>query len=463
LAHFAPRIQHDDEETTVTRPRARSQVRAALRIQHSIDLDEITEPNRSLPDFSCEEEWLTTNELPRPPYGSERPLPLVKRRPSRAALPPPSAALPPIPRFTHPIAIASPKPPPPAPLVEPSVAEIEVREDLRVDWPQVESVPTTVRRVPAAHVYRPRLPTVRGLELRAMAHPPPAPEAPSVVIHPRAELVSELPRVPPISEVLPCAFAAPTAEPPPARGLPELLRAAKADAWTAFLVLPIAVSLVSIVVLAVSAAVSSSQSAAQAANRRVVSATDATGSVISDATVFVDGAARCQSLPCAFDLEEGTHWVAVSAPGYDAPPVRAVVTGQGGPRQLDFVLTAREPAPATPPPPVVAFSPPPPPEPLPDPAEVVEQAPSRAPPKRPRAEPSVVRPRVVSSGVGLLNINSIPASNVVLDGRPLGRTPKIGVRVAPGPHTVVFIDGKRRVVRGTNVVAGKTAVVAARF
>src|SRR5262249_29880611 len=39
------------------------------------------------------------------------------------------------------------------------------------------------------------------------------------------------------------------------------------------------------------------------------------------------------------------------------------------------------------------------------------------------------------SGNGTLNLNSIPVSNVILDGRPLGPTPKAGVSVAPGPHT----------------------------
>jgi hypothetical protein len=487
LAHFAPRIQHDDEET-VTRPLIRPQpylLRAPIRTKLSLELEEPTEPQRQLPDTSCDEEWLTTNELRRPPLRAERPLQLVKRRQPSGALPPLRApgrapspsrpALPPVPAFTRPIAVALPRPP--APMRRECAAEIELREDLRVDWAQMEALPTTARGLAVPHVFRPKLPTMRGLELGAMLQSPleihyaPLPEQPSVVIHPRAERRSELPPAQsnPISEIPPCAFAAPAPEPPRGRGLSELVRALRTDAWTAFLVLPLAVSLICLVVLGVMAIGSSSESGAGDPNRRVVSATDSSGNMITDATVFVDGAAKCASLPCAFELERGTHWVSVSAAGYDAPPARAVVADYDGPRQIEFVLSAREPerapvfaarAEESPPvaAPAAALSIE---QPAPSPAiERVPPAPAR---KRTAAARAVVEPNAGRSGTALLNINSIPASNVVLDGRPLGRTPRIGVRVAPGPHTVVFIDGKRRVVRGTNVSAGKTAVVAARF
>jgi serine/threonine-protein kinase len=38
-----------------------------------------------------------------------------------------------------------------------------------------------------------------------------------------------------------------------------------------------------------------------------------------------------------------------------------------------------------------------------------------------------------------LNFNSIPVSNVVLDGRPVGGTPKLGVSASAGAHTVLFV------------------------
>jgi serine/threonine-protein kinase len=68
------------------------------------------------------------------------------------------------------------------------------------------------------------------------------------------------------------------------------------------------------------------------------------------------------------------------------------------------------------------------------------------------------------SGQGLLNINSIPVSTVILDGRPIGSTPKLGVKVAPGSHTVVFVHPQHgRKTSTVTVTAGGTATAAVRF
>jgi hypothetical protein len=67
-------------------------------------------------------------------------------------------------------------------------------------------------------------------------------------------------------------------------------------------------------------------------------------------------------------------------------------------------------------------------------------------------------------GKGTLNINSIPVSNVILDGVPKGNTPVIGVKVNPGTHTVVFMHPTHgRKVRAVTVQAGKSATAAVRF
>ena len=65
---------------------------------------------------------------------------------------------------------------------------------------------------------------------------------------------------------------------------------------------------------------------------------------------------------------------------------------------------------------------------------------------------------------GTLNVNSIPVSNAILDGRPLGSTPKMGLSVAAGAHTVVFVHPElgRKVVTVT-VEAGQTVIAATRF
>ncbi len=69
-----------------------------------------------------------------------------------------------------------------------------------------------------------------------------------------------------------------------------------------------------------------------------------------------------------------------------------------------------------------------------------------------------------ASGTGTLNINSIPVSNVILDGRPLGTTPKVGLSVSAGPHSVVFVHPEHgRKSRGVTVPAGGSVTAAVRF
>ena len=67
-----------------------------------------------------------------------------------------------------------------------------------------------------------------------------------------------------------------------------------------------------------------------------------------------------------------------------------------------------------------------------------------------------------AQGNGTLNINSIPVSKVVLDGRPLGNTPKVGLSVPAGTHTVTFVHsekGKQTVTVTVNAGETKTAAV----
>ncbi len=69
-----------------------------------------------------------------------------------------------------------------------------------------------------------------------------------------------------------------------------------------------------------------------------------------------------------------------------------------------------------------------------------------------------------ATGNGTLNINSIPVSKVILDGKPLGSTPKPGISVPAGTHTVVFIHpekGKKTI--SVTVKAGETKPAAIKF
>jgi serine/threonine-protein kinase len=69
-----------------------------------------------------------------------------------------------------------------------------------------------------------------------------------------------------------------------------------------------------------------------------------------------------------------------------------------------------------------------------------------------------------AAGQARLNFNSIPSSTVVLDGRPLGQTPVMGVAVSAGAHNVVFVHPERgRKAVQVDVDAGAKRTVSVRF
>lgn len=63
-------------------------------------------------------------------------------------------------------------------------------------------------------------------------------------------------------------------------------------------------------------------------------------------------------------------------------------------------------------------------------------------------------------GTATLNMHSVPVSEVVLDGKSLGGTPKVGVAVAPGSHSITFVhpDLGRQTTTLT-VKAGETRTI----
>jgi len=69
-----------------------------------------------------------------------------------------------------------------------------------------------------------------------------------------------------------------------------------------------------------------------------------------------------------------------------------------------------------------------------------------------------------AGGPAKLNINSIPPSAVLVDGRPVGRTPRSGVQVTPGTHTITFIHPEKgRKSTSVTVGPGETKGVGVRF
>jgi len=93
-----------------------------------------------------------------------------------------------------------------------------------------------------------------------------------------------------------------------------------------------------------------------------------------------------------------------------------------------------------------------------------------AAPKEPVAakEPATAKtpaPAAAAGGECFLNINSRPASTVLLDGRPLGPTPRVKVSVTPGTHTVLFVNAEESLKKSVSVTiaAGETKAVSAKL
>lgn len=86
------------------------------------------------------------------------------------------------------------------------------------------------------------------------------------------------------------------------------------------------------------------------------------------------------------------------------------------------------------------------------------------PPVVPTTKPSAEPTAAPASGNGTLNINSLPPSKVLLDGKPLGSTPKVGVSVSAGSHTVTFKHPEHGTKSVTvTVKAGETKTAAVKF
>lgn len=211
----------------------------------------------------------------------------------------------------------------------------------------------------------------------------------------------------------------------------------------------------------------------------VVTAAGANNAPLSQLRVLVDGTSRCEASPCTIpELSTGTHFITVEAPGFVTTAARAISVERGGDTALHFDLEAQagqkvaaatkepEPAKADSPPPAVPDAK--------EPAAVSKAAPAskgsvgvgstKVADKKADDKAADKAPKSAATGEGTLNINSIPVANVVLDGRPMGSTPLVGLKVAAGPHSVIFVHPEKgRKAAGATVTAGKTSTVAVRF
>ncbi len=162
------------------------------------------------------------------------------------------------------------------------------------------------------------------------------------------------------------------------------------------------------------------------------------------------------------EIETSKNWtIEASKLGFD--DLKQPITFEDR-AEKTFVIQLQEHSKAAPeaaqPPAVVAAVPP---APRPPPAE--RPAPEPKEPPAPKPPPAAAAPPADEGGGNCtLNFNSIPVSNVVFDGRPLGGTPKLGYSAPPGSHTVIFInadEGKK--VTSVTCKAGETKTVAVRL
>ena len=68
-----------------------------------------------------------------------------------------------------------------------------------------------------------------------------------------------------------------------------------------------------------------------------------------------------------------------------------------------------------------------------------------------------------SAGKLHLSTRTHPPSKVLVDGRAVGLTPKVGISVAAGTHTVIFVSDRGRKTSSATCKAGERKTVAIRF
>jgi hypothetical protein len=150
------------------------------------------------------------------------------------------------------------------------------------------------------------------------------------------------------------------------------------------------------------------------------------------------------TLPMQIDLDPSKQWSLVATkPGYS--DYTQALSFDDGQAEKAFVVTL-EPKTASQSGGSMSFSPP------------AYTPPAYHPPAPVAHEPSAPRAAAVAGGEGTLNMNSIPASSVVLDGKPLGSTPQIGITVSAGTHTILFVNADQGFKRqiSVSVAAGET-------
>lgn len=167
--------------------------------------------------------------------------------------------------------------------------------------------------------------------------------------------------------------------------------------------------------------------------------------------------------PMGIEFDPNERWtLEATAPGHE--DYKQPITWDDGQAEKTFTVTltpkgqAAAPTPRTP----VASNPAPatpkasPPSFVKPEGDTAAEAPKKETPKKETA---------AAGGEAFLNINSLPASTVVLDGKPLGPTPKLKVSVSPGSHTILFVNAEQSLKKSisVDVKAGETKAAFAKL
>ncbi len=185
---------------------------------------------------------------------------------------------------------------------------------------------------------------------------------------------------------------------------------------------------------------------------------------------LVNGSNRKEvpQFPMAIEFDPNEKWeLQATKDGFDEYKER--ISFDDGQAEKTFTITlspkgsavAAQPATT----PAVAFQPTAPAAPRP----VAAQPAAPAAPKEPAAPtPKAASPAAKETsggGEAVLKINSLPASSIVLDGKPIGVTPQAHVVVTPGSHTVMFVNAEQSLKKTitVEVKAGETKAAFAKL
>jgi serine/threonine-protein kinase len=175
------------------------------------------------------------------------------------------------------------------------------------------------------------------------------------------------------------------------------------------------------------------------------------------AHVFISSGADRRELPVlpiSLDIDTAKSWsLEATLPGYDS--YRQLISFEDGVAEKSYTVTLSQ-RPTDAPAPAPVYNPP----------TVVQPTPTAPVPAPPAPRPApVIVAAAAPVGEAYLNINSIPPSTCILDGKTLGLTPRVHVSVTPGSHTVKFMDSDDGLTKTifVNVGAGETKPAVAKL